>query len=270
MRPTPPPDGQVEDLWGDGAGRFRWGLSRPAMVGLGAVALVAVLLAGWYHGRATPGVERVAPSLGGDPRPARSAGPTRSADPTTWAGQVSPGSASAATPLVTWPGTGAGSGAGLSTPATAASVGTVVVHVVGAVRHPGVVRVVVGARASEAVDRAGGLAGNADPASVNLARPVVDGEQIVVGVVGQAPRAPAPGPGGVRTGPSPGAARTPVDLNTATIEELATLPGIGPVLAGRIVAWRDRHQRFTSIDELAEVSGFGQRRVDQLRELVRL
>jgi competence protein ComEA len=142
----------------------------------------------------------------------------------------------------------------------------VVVHVAGAVRHPGVVELPSGSRVAEAVDRAGGLRRSADPGSVNLARPLVDGEQIVVlrrGSTGAAPLAP-----GAAT---PQAGTTaPVRLNTATVQELDSLPGIGPVLAQRIVDWRTTHQRFTSVEELGEVSGIGEATLADLRPLVTL
>lgn len=149
-------------------------------------------------------------------------------------------------------------------PSSDVSAGVVVVHVAGAVRRPGVVELPAGSRVAEAVDRAGGLRGGADPASVNLARPLVDGEQIVVlrrGSTGAAP--PAPGAA------TQGAGTTGlVRLNTATVQELDALPGIGPVLAQRIVDWRTANQRFTSVEELGEVSGIGEATLADLRPLV--
>jgi competence protein ComEA len=157
--------------------------------------------------------------------------------------------------------------AATGTPEAAASAGVVVVHVAGAVRRPGVVELPSGSRVAQAIDRVGGLRRRADPASVNLARPLVDGEQIVVLRRGSAVAAPVtPGGGGApQAGPV-----GPVRLNTATVQELDALPGIGPVLAQRIVDWRTEHQRFTSVEELGEVSGIGESTLADLRPLVTL
>ncbi|MGN6300737.1 MAG: ComEA family DNA-binding protein [Angustibacter sp.] len=157
----------------------------------------------------------------------------------------------------------------MSTATSAASAGAVVlVHVVGQVRRPGVVRLAPGARVEDAVAAAGGATGRADLAAVNLARPVVDGEQIVVPRPGEA--TPPAGPSGGAS-PSPGtSAAGPVDLNAATPEQLDALPGIGPVLAGRIVDFRTQHGRFGSVDELGDVSGIGDALLERLRPLVRV
>jgi competence protein ComEA len=153
-----------------------------------------------------------------------------------------------------------------------------VVHVVGRVRHPGVVRLPEGARVEQAVAAAGGARRDADLARVNLARPLVDGEQVVVPRPGdpvEAAIGPAPAPvGGPPRGVSPaGGGLGPaqlVDLNTATLAELDTLPGVGPVLAQRILDWRAQNGRFTAVDELGEVSGIGDAVLARVRPLVRL
>lgn len=141
-------------------------------------------------------------------------------------------------------------------PAPAPAPGVVVVHVVGAVAAPGVVRLPLGARVVDALAAAGGAAPDADLARVNLARVLADGEQIQVPRPGDpAPEAPAAG-----SAPDDGA----VDLNTASLAQLDGLPGVGPVLAQRIV---DRRP-FTSVDELDEVPGIGQAMLVRLRPLV--
>ena len=159
-----------------------------------------------------------------------------------------------------------------ATAATTAAAGPaheVVVHVVGAVHHAGLVRLPAGSRVADAVRAAGGTTASARPASVNLARPLVDGEQLVVQRRGSAPMVAAPGPSGVvgSAGATP-APSAPVDLNSATLEALDGLPGIGPVLAQRILDWRTAHGRFSSVDELGEVSGIGEATLADLRPVV--
>ncbi|MDQ1619489.1 MAG: competence protein ComEA [Actinomycetota bacterium] len=163
---------------------------------------------------------------------------------------------------------------GLSPPSHAASPapsGAVVVHVAGAVRRPGLVELPGGARVSDAVEAAGGATQKADLTSVNLARPLVDGEQLLVLRRGQAggPVAGAAGPAGGAGGPG-GPAGAPIDLNTATLQQLDGLPGVGPVLAQRIIDWRTEHGRFATVDELTEVSGIGERTLADLRSAVRV
>lgn len=136
-----------------------------------------------------------------------------------------------------------------------------VVHVAGQVRTPGIVRLTPGARVVDALESAGGPSAEADLTAVNLARPVVDGEQVYVPLPGEAPPPAASGGGG---GETPAV----VDLNTADAETLDTLPGVGPVLAERILDWRSEHGRFTSVEELAEVSGIGEAMLGRLRDKV--
>ena len=152
----------------------------------------------------------------------------------------------------------------LSLPPSATPSSGVVVHVVGAVRRPGLVELAGGSRVDDAVAAAGGATHKADLGSVNLARVLVDGEQIVVLRKGEAGAAGATGPS---TGGSALSGR-PVDLNAATIEQLDGLPGVGPVLAKRIFDWRAAHGRFSSVDELTQVSGIGERTLADLRPLV--
>jgi competence protein ComEA len=156
-------------------------------------------------------------------------------------------------------------------PTASAATATVLVHVVGEVRHAGVVRLPAGARVEQALDAAGGATAKADLVRVNLARVVVDGEQIVVPRPGQVVAgAPAAGGPSAVPGAAGGTVGTVLDLNTAGLTELDALPGVGPVLAQRILDWRSENGRFTSVDELGEVSGIGDKVLDRLRALVRV
>lgn len=152
----------------------------------------------------------------------------------------------------------------------------VVVSVVGLVRQPGLVTLAPDSRIADAVAAAGGTLSGADTLGLNLARHLTDGEQVVVGISMPAGRAPVLGSsaGGRPAGPAPasGGAKPvgPVDLNTATVEQLDALPGVGPVRAAAIVAWRTANGKFTSVDQLGEVDGIGPARLDKLRPLVRV
>jgi competence protein ComEA len=155
----------------------------------------------------------------------------------------------------------------VGSPAT--SPGLVVVHVAGAVRRPGVVRLPAGSRVEDAVRAAGGTTRQARAASVNLARPLVDGEQLVVlGRGDPAPAAPGTSLGASAATAGVAGPSAPVNLNTATLEQLDGLPGIGPVLAQRILDWRTANGRFTAVDELGEVSGIGEATLADLRPVV--
>ncbi len=147
------------------------------------------------------------------------------------------------------------------------SAATLTVHVVGAVGRPGVYCLPAGARVAEAVDAAGGLTAEAEQSGVNLARPVTDGEQIVVPVKGAAGAVSASGAGGA--GP-PGAASSggPVDLNTATAQQLDTLPGVGPATAAKIIADRTENGPFRTAEDLMRVPGIGAKRFESLKDLV--
>jgi competence protein ComEA len=137
-----------------------------------------------------------------------------------------------------------------------------IVHVVGAVRKPGLYRLTHGSRIADALRRAGGATRRADLSLVNLAAPLSDGTQVVV-----PRRAPAAVAGEAGT-PAAGTPSGPVHLNTATVEQLDELPGVGPVTAQKIVDWRDQHGAFSSVDDLDAIPGIGPARLEQLRELV--
>ena len=244
----------------------RWEPGRLAVIGLAVVVAVAVALFGlrvaWAAGDGTV----LAP--GGGSR----AGPT--------------GLSAGAAPV------GAGSASGFPSASPSASSPTaptkvwaagVVVHVVGKVRKPGLQRLPAGSRVADAVEAAGGAIKGADLARVNLARMLVDGEQVVVPAPGDPdpPGAPTAGGGGGGTrgsggGSAAGGSGTgsgggePVSINTADLSGLDTLPGVGPVLAQRILDWRTEHGRFTTVDELGEVSGIGEKMMERLRPLVTL
>ena len=166
-----------------------------------------------------------------------------------WSGQPQPVQTSA---------TSAGVSTEVSTAASAevdpelaldAVTGTVVVHVVGKVMQPGVVELPIGSRVQDAIEAVGGATKDKALESVNLARPVVDGEQIIVGV------------------PTEGATSSTISINSASVDQLDELPGVGPAIAERIVKWREENGPFTSIDELTEVSGIGPSILEQIRDL---
>ena len=141
--------------------------------------------------------------------------------------------------------------------------GRLTVHVAGAVRRPGVYRLRSGARVDDAVTRAGGARRGADLSAVNLAAKLEDGRQVVVPA-----RAPAVPAGG--TAASSSAPAVPLNLNTATVEQLDELDGIGPGTAKKILGYRDEHDGFGSVEELAQISGIGEKRMATLREQVRV
>ncbi|MFV2177095.1 helix-hairpin-helix domain-containing protein [Actinomadura sp. LOL_016] len=163
--------------------------------------------------------------------------------------------------------------AGPSRPdASPAPAGTVVVHVLGKVKNPGVITLPTGSRVAEAIKAAGGVRRGAKTGPLNLARRVVDGEQIPVGVPAPTPPPGAPQPG-APPGASPGApgdGGAPVNLNTATVDQLDELPGVGPVLAGRIIEYRTANGGFRSIDQLQDVNGIGAGRFADLKARVRI
>jgi competence protein ComEA len=152
----------------------------------------------------------------------------------------------------------------------------VVVSVVGLVAQPGLVTLAPEARVADAVAAAGGVLRGADTLGLNLARHLTDGEQIVVGIATPAghPAALGSSVGGAPAHPgqpqTPARPAGPVDLNSASVGEFDALPGVGPVTAAAIVAWRTANGRFTSVDQLGEVDGIGPARLEKLRPLVRV
>ncbi|MGW5475585.1 helix-hairpin-helix domain-containing protein [Streptomyces sp. NPDC004008] len=222
----------------------RCGLERRSVAALGVLLVVSVVFAAqhFWSGRTqqvrAPEVVRAAPYGTPDARAAK-----RPAE------------------LAATPGPGPAAGTG--------SAGAViVVDVAGKVRKPGLLRLPAGSRVADALRAAGGVHPGTDTDGLNRARLLVDGEQIVVG--GPAP-APGPSPAAATTGrSSAGAAPAgPVSLGTATVDQLDTLPGVGPVLAQHIIDYRSQHGGFRSVDQLREVNGIGERRFADLRNLVR-
>jgi competence protein ComEA len=141
--------------------------------------------------------------------------------------------------------------------------GQVVVHVAGAVRHPGVYTLRAGSRVQDALRRAGGPRAGAAPDAINLAARLADGQQVVVpvrvtaGTPAGAPATDAADPQATASGP--------VDLNTATADQLDQLDGVGPAIAAKIIAWRTEHGGFRSVDDLAQIPGIGPKRLAGLR-----
>ncbi|WP_374208013.1 helix-hairpin-helix domain-containing protein [Streptomyces sp. MUM 203J] len=214
-------------------------MERRTLAALSVVLLVAVVLAGRYFWAGRPEAVR-APDTVGHAVPAPAA-PTSAAAPAAADGPPRP------------------------VPAAGASPDMVVVDVSGKVRKPGVLRLPPGSRVVDALRAAGGVRPGADVTALNRARVLLDGEHVVVGVPGA-----APGPvAAAVSAPTGGVPSGWVSLSTATVEQLDTLPGVGPVLARHIVDHRTRHGGFRSVDELREVRGIGDRRLADLRPLVR-
>jgi competence protein ComEA len=260
-RSVSPPDSDIDPFWHDALQHRPPLLERVTALAhplrswvVAAAGVLAVAGAGWWLLR--PG-----------------APPIESALPAAEASTPAPGTAG--------PSAG-GSDAAATTSTTAADL---VVQAAGAVARPGVYELPPGARVDDLVKASGGLTGQADVDRVNLAAPVADGERVwvpakgqeqvpdVVAGAGGGSASPVAGNGSAAAdGPSGGSAlpATPVDLNTATAEELDVLPGVGPATATAILAYRDEHGRFGSVDELLEVRGIGEAKLEELRSLVRV
>ncbi len=148
-----------------------------------------------------------------------------------------------------------------SAPAAATSTSTsIVIEVVGRVHHAGVFSLPLGSRVVDALKAAGGALPGTDTTSLGLAQKLTDGEQVRVGIGGAAPGPPAAGASDTEAGP--------LDLNTATEAQLDALPGVGPVLAQRILDWRTAHGSFASVDDLKQVQGLSGKKGDDLIALV--
>ncbi|MEO3809992.1 ComEA family DNA-binding protein [Sphaerisporangium sp. B11E5] len=223
-------------------------IGRPGLRVLLVAGLLALFAGGVYLWRSRPVPDPLLPLL-----PATTT--TLPAAATAVAGTPAP--TTAVLPPVAQP---PSSGPVGVTPQTA----QVVVHVTGKVRKPGLVTLPLGSRVADAVTAAGGFRTGVTPTGLNLARRLIDGEQIIVGAkAGTAAPPPAV--------PDPAATTTePLDLNTATTGQLETLPGVGEVLATRIIEYRQTHGGFRSVDQLREVTGIGERKYADLRTRVRV
>jgi competence protein ComEA len=207
--------------------RPRWVPSRRAVAALGLGLLVVVVACAWWY-LASSAAPVPVDSSGLAPAVTSSSSSVQPASPT-------------------------------STPAASS---TIVVDVAGKVVHPGIYRLPTGSRVFEAVHAAGGVSRGASTLSLNLAAPLQDGEQVVVGLPGGGG---APQAGDASAG---GGAAGPVDLNSATVAQLDALPGVGPVLAQHIIDWRTAHGRFSSVNQLQDVSGIGDAKFADLKPLV--
>lgn len=236
-RPVPEPGAAARvSLWQQMAARIpvRLDPGRRAAIGVGGAVLIAALVTGLWVAVQRP---HAVPVSAATPLPGASSP----------VGSIAPSMQAAGT---------ARSSVATSTAAR------LVVDVAGKVRHPGLYRLPPGSRVFDAIQAAGGARRGVDLRRLNLAAMVVDGQQILVGLAGGAPvpiSMPAP------AGASPSGL---VDLNTATLEELDALPGIGPVTAQYILDWRTAHGSFTSVDQLDDVTGIGPAKLADLRPLV--
>lgn len=234
--------------------RVRWHLALPAVIALMSLLLGGAVVA-WWMSRPTPVSQIYAGS----------------------SGAATVGESAAGSPADSAPSSPAS-----STADDLAASTTVVVYIVGQVKHPGVVSVGAHARLVDVVAAAGGLTKKADATAVNLARAVVDGEQITIPTRGRHTQTSgttlgeeaSDGTGGGATGKGSSGATpsdaSPLNLNSADLAALESLPGIGPALAQRIVDWRESQGSFTSVEQLNEVSGIGDVTYARLKDLVRV
>jgi len=230
-------------------GSVRIDPGRRAAAGVGVAVLVAALLVGGWLWMSRP-------------RTADVPAPTPVADARTPSGTTAPaGSAES-------PAAGSAASSASVVPAPGSSTAQqVVVDVAGKVARPGVYRLPTGSRVADAVAAAGGARHGVDLTDINLAAVLADGQQIVVGLPAGAGSAQPAGTGSVAASASGGAAG-PIDLNTATLDQLETLPGIGPALGQRIIDYRTQNGPFTSVDQLNDVSGIGEVKFAAVKDLV--
>ena len=268
LPPRPPLEGEADHDLGEAPSWLPQPLRAPGPDRrLVAVGLLAAIAVGWWLLR--PGATPVEDTL---PMAQRT-----TATPADGAG-TSPDAPSGA----------AGTEASATVASTTTEVSPLVVQAAGAVARPGVYRLAPGARVDDLIRRAGGLTPRADRNRINLAAPLADGERIWIAIRGQA-GAPdvvagtggatsagssgsptSPTGGGAAAGPagSTSAPAGPVDLNTATQEQLEALPGVGPTTAASILAYRQQSGGFRSVEDLLEVRGIGDAKFEQLRPLV--
>lgn len=229
--------------------RGRVGLERGQAVLVVLLLLAGLAVAGYVWGRARPRPVAVE-------RPPAAAEPLAELPPASPSGSPSPGRASSS--------------------ASPSPGGEVVVDVAGKVRRPGVATLPAGSRVVDALEEAGGARAGVDLRALNLARVLVDGEQVLVGApagTAGAATGPAAGPGGAAAGAAqaaPDPVGALVSLNTATAEQLDTLPGVGPVTAQKILDWRSTHGSFSAVDELLEVDGIGDKTLAEIAPRVTL
>lgn len=261
--------GLVRRLLAERLGGGSFGRSQLAVIVV--IVLLGLGLAGWSVLRARPvALASAAPTVGvSTPTPSASATP----------GQPSPAAVGAPVAPTT---------AASPTAAASSAVPMIKVQVLGAVRHPGVVALPAGSRVVDAIDRVGGTTKSAVLGDLNLAQPLADGQQIFIArqqgqsqvrnpvavppaESGADPTGSTGGAGGSASGGSSSespAAGQPIDLNTATLDQLDQLPNIGPVTAQKIIDWRTQHGHFDSVDELEEVEGIGPKTYADLAPLV--
>ena len=222
----------------------------PLRLVVGLVVIAAVVVGAWHLFEAPPPpIEMELPMATSSPTPPADA--AGDGPPTTSLG---------------------GGPAGPDASAPAGSEAEVVVHVAGAVAVPGVQQLPAGTRVVDAIEAAGGLAADADAGRINLAAPLQDGQPVYVPKVGEAFTGVGGAPGGGGTGGAgqDGESSVPVNLNTATAEELDDLPGVGPAIAQAIVDHRTTHGPFATVEELLEVRGIGQAKLEEIRPRVTL
>ncbi len=232
--------------------RGAFSLGAPHVAVVAAVVALGLAVTAWWVVRADPGEVRAPASTSSDGADLVALAPAAAESAAEGAGDAPSGAVAAP--------------AGASPSGGTAAAGTVevVVDVAGDVRRPGIAVLPAGSRVVDALEAAGGARPGVDLTVLNLARPLIDGEQVVVGATPQP--APAGGPAptvvpGVTAPTAGGAATGPtviVNLNTADQATLETLPEVGPVTAAAILAWRDQHGGFTTVDELLEVDGIGE------------